>query len=424
MRFNSINKLKNRRLIDEIRISLTKSMTESVMESVSITSLSIPIQITLYGGVLLLLCFGWKLFRHLVSRTAPIWINGSGCHHWKLIGIITHTAYCSVCESLIVDGMYCDCCGTCADFGCHKKADIQFKCKTLSLSKSDNRLKQNHHWIHGNLEIHSVCDSCNEECDDESALIDWRCCWCQRTLHEKCFNELYKTEECDFGKWRACIVPPFCIVHKKVWSKGRRKYIVESVRNFEDEPNWKPLIVITNRKSGNNDGDKIISAFRAILNPLQVIDLCETSIESGLEWCELLAESHKQIIVRILVAAGDGTIGWTLDTIQKMKLDPMPFVGILPLGTGNDLSRVLGWGQSFSTESSIEHIMQKVLKAKVVELDRWNVKLTPGRSMNLGIPLPSKHLLMNNYFSVGVDALVALNFHETRKTKIYNYLFT
>lgn len=47
---------------------------------------------------------------------------------------------------------------------------------------------------------------------------------------------------------------------------------------------------------------------------------------------------------QILVAGGDGTIGWILNTAFDMKIDPMPEVCILPIGTGNDLSRVLNWG--------------------------------------------------------------------------------
>ena len=33
---------------------------------------------------------------------------------------------------------------------------------------------------------------------------------------------------------------------------------------------WKPLIVIGNRKSGNNDGAAILASFRSHLNPAQV----------------------------------------------------------------------------------------------------------------------------------------------------------
>ncbi|CAG2163150.1 unnamed protein product [Oppiella nova] len=418
------NQLKIRRNIHHLR----EIAVQSVMEGVSITSLSGPIQVTLISGVFVLFWFVYSLVKHIRQRSpmTPLWSDGShACHRWKLIAIITHEAYCNVCESLIVNGMFCECCGTCADFGCHKKADNQLVCKTLSISKTESRLQKkqlSHLWIRGNLATHSVCDVCNEECDEESALVDWKCCWCQRCVHQNCMTPEAKTEDCDFGKWRTCIVPPFCITHKKVWSKGRRKFVVDSVGNFEDEPNWKPLIVITNRKSGNNEGDQILTIFRTILNPLQVIDISETSLESGLEWCQLLSKSFKEISVRILVAAGDGTVGWVLDTILKLKLNPMPLVGIIPLGTGNDLSRILGWGQSFSFETSIDHVMNKILTARAVELDRWNVRLSANRS--LGIPLPSKQYLMNNYFGVGVDALVALKFHETRKSRIYNYLFT
>ena len=46
----------------------------------------------------------------------------------------------------------------------------------------------------------------------------------------------------------------------------------------------------------------------------------------------------------VVVAGGDGTIGWTLNTIDHLRLDPEPTLALLPLGTGNDLARTLGYG--------------------------------------------------------------------------------
>ena len=40
-----------------------------------------------------------------------------------------------------------------------------------------------------------------------------------------------------------------------------------------DNKLWQPLIVIGNRKSGNNDGAAILAAFRSQLNPAQVYSI-------------------------------------------------------------------------------------------------------------------------------------------------------
>jgi diacylglycerol kinase (ATP) len=49
--------------------------------------------------------------------------------------------------------------------------------------------------------------------------------------------------------------------------------------------------------------------------------------------------------VRVIAGGGDGTVMWV---VEEMKKHRIPFqkcpLGTIPFGTGNDFSRVIGWG--------------------------------------------------------------------------------
>lgn len=181
--------------------------------------------------------------------------------------------------------------------------------------------------------------------------------------------------------------------------------------------NWRPVIIVANMKSGSSLADDILSHFRGILNPLQVIELSRRGPEMVIKWLERL----RPFQCRIVIAGGDGTVGWILNTIFERKVHPLPEIAILPLGTGNDLSRVLQWGSetdSFSHEAAVE-MLRHVNRADEIKLDRWLLEMWGAFTR---IPLPQKHrhkVHFYNYFSLGVDAQVTLNFHKARESIFY-----
>lgn len=81
-------------------------------------------------------------------------------------------------------------------------------------------------------------------------------------------------------------------------------------------------------------------------------------------------EKHKhKKDLRVIACGGDGTAGWVLSVLDEMELENPPSIAILPLGTGNDLARTLGWGGGYNNES-MEVFLNKVIYGKSVKLDR------------------------------------------------------
>ncbi|KAI4897515.1 hypothetical protein NFI96_015907 [Prochilodus magdalenae] len=191
--------------------------------------------------------------------------------------------------------------------------------------------------------------------------------------------------------------------------------VIPEIMKSKLTKNSSPLLVFVNPKSGGLKGREILYGFRKLLNPHQVFELTSGGPLAGLHTFREVPH------FRILVCGGDGTVGWVLgvlETVRHKLSCSEPAISIVPLGTGNDLARVLRWGAGYSGEDPYS-ILVSVNEAEEVEMDRWNIlfdaqDMTEDGKEN-GFLEPPKIVQMNNYFGLGIDAELSLDFHHARE---------
>ena len=178
------------------------------------------------------------------------------------------------------------------------------------------------------------------------------------------------------------------------------------------------VVAFINKRSGGQRGEAAHAALVEAIGADNVFTLVpkEGGPRPGLEE---LARAHYDNKgagdgVVVLCCGGDGTFNWISTVLLDLEaIKPAgapafrPELVTVPLGTGNDLSRALGWGKGYPGDAGLKKFCADARAAtRGPSIDLWTVRFAAG---------DAKYPQMENYCSVGVDAEAARRFAEARE---------
>ncbi|XP_065086474.1 diacylglycerol kinase 1 [Ochlerotatus camptorhynchus] len=318
-------------------------------------------------------------------------LKEDGYHVWRLKHF-SKPAYCNMCLNMLVGlgkkGLCCVLCKYTVHERCVQRAPASCIATYVKSKKSKTTSTFQHHWVEGNC--YGRCSKCRKRIKAYNGITGLTCRWCRMMLHNKCAS-LVKAE-CSLGEFADMVLPPTAICpavldrQKSINYATSRGKNVSSTIHFQitATSNICPLLVFINPKSGGRQGDRILRKFQYLLNPRQVYDLSKGGPQEGLTMFKDVPN------FTVICCGGDGTVGWVLEAMDSIEMQCQPSIGVIPLGTGNDLARCLRWGGGYEGES-IPKILDKIQRSSVVMLDRWSIDVKNNPSACEDTPLIPTH---------------------------------
>lgn len=158
---------------------------------------------------------------------------------------------------------------------------------------------------------------------------------------------------------------------------------------------------IINPVSGQGNGKKLFEEISYILKDKGILsDSFTCYYTTGLSEDDINISNIVDNSNKICVAGGDGTISKIIEAI--MNSIHKPPVALIPMGTGNDLARVIGTKKVLEKEG-VSGIIDLMFTENITKFDIW--------SINNGAKL------MSNYLSIGFDAAAIETLNSIREKR-------
>jgi len=162
----------------------------------------------------------------------------------------------------------------------------------------------------------------------------------------------------------------------------------------------KKLLFLINPLSGKTEGRNIHEKLVSILShhlPRHGYDIVKTEPDIKKQLKDM-AEGYETVVA----VGGDGTISSVIHTL--ITLERTSPIGVIPIGTGNDLARSLG----LLAIKDLESLVRVVLKRKTEKVDVLTV---------------NNHYVCVNYMGFGNDARILSDFEKIRRNPANHHLF-
>ncbi len=156
---------------------------------------------------------------------------------------------------------------------------------------------------------------------------------------------------------------------------------------------------LINPVSGGGQGKIVFDFLPEIMRSMA---FKETEWEREFSIYEQFEEQVKEALANsecVVAVGGDGTATAVFDVLLRHEELRHVKIGLIPLGTGNDLARVLNL-YSALVDRGLLYIVRKLIVAPSKKFDLWRI---------------NGKFAMANYFSAGIDACVAHDFNSDRK---------